>query len=168
ARLAELATGVGIGAGFLSQPLEDDPGSRTGVAATFGVGEDIELDLADAEVRELLGERAVGVVERLGSDPAFRPEKPQDIRVRGDVIRVVRADDLDLVDPCPLPGSRRDATSEYRETTDPGQSNDHTGLRGASSTWPRPRWFVFDRRGESRGITEPSDHEPGADVQRQV
>ena len=96
ARLAE--PGVDVGAGVLAQPLEGLPHRRLGIVAALGVGEEVQLDLADAAV-ELLGERPVRVVEPLGPALAARGDQAQDVRGRGDVVGVVRADDLDLVEP---------------------------------------------------------------------
>ena len=61
--LVELSVRVGVGPGFLAQPAQDLSGGRVGEQSSLGIGVDVELDLADAQARELLGQRAVGVVE---------------------------------------------------------------------------------------------------------
>jgi hypothetical protein len=68
------------------------------VATAMTIGEDIELDLADAAV-ELLRERLVLVVEAFEVFSVIGlPERCLAGRNAG-VVAVVRADDLDLVEP---------------------------------------------------------------------
>ncbi len=99
AGLAELTVGVRVGAGVLAPGLHHLPERRLGEETALGVGEHVELDLADAQVRELLGERAVAVVQALGLATRAGRDQFQDRRGRHDVVRVVGADDLDLVEP---------------------------------------------------------------------
>ena len=98
-RLIEDAAGVRVRSRVLPLRLQGLPGHRLGIATALGVGEDVELDLPDAEVAELLGERPMGVVEPFGGLGPDRGDQAEDPRARGQVIRVMGADHLELVEP---------------------------------------------------------------------
>src|SRR5580700_10683216 len=68
-----------------------------GEAATLGVTEDIELDLADAMI-ELLGQAAVSVVQAFESFGVSPLQELRDALRQAGVITVVRADYLYLID----------------------------------------------------------------------
>ena len=72
AGLLELPVGIGVGPGVLAALPEDLPQARLGEQPPLGVSEHVELDLTNAQLGELLGERAVGVVEPFGPAPCQR------------------------------------------------------------------------------------------------
>ena len=123
AGLLELTVGVGVGTGFLAQPEQDFSGGRGGEQPSLGIGVHVELDLADALARELLGQRGVGVVERLGPAAAGGRDQLQHGLVGRDVVRVVAADDLNLVQ-SRLIGPRARAAEPARQRQDPRQNRD--------------------------------------------
>ncbi len=84
--------------GLVRQP-DDVQAQAVGVVATLGVGEDVELDLADLLRLELLGDGRVEVLElgcRLRSDGGG--DGGQDLRWDRPPVAVVRADHLHLVE----------------------------------------------------------------------
>ena len=78
-----------------------DQGHRLprGIETPVGVGEHVDLELANAEVLQLLGEGTVRVVDRLGQLRAQRLDRCVRLGPGPEVIRVVRPEDLQVVDP---------------------------------------------------------------------
>ncbi len=91
------AVRIGVGAGIAPQPPQDLPRTGISIMTSLRIVEDIQLDLAHALGRELLGERRMRVVECLCLMFAGRRDQCPHGGQRGHVVRVVRADHLDLV-----------------------------------------------------------------------
>jgi hypothetical protein len=81
------------------RPADDRRPGAIRVQPAIGVGEHVELDLADALVGELLVERPVAVLDRGRQLRIEALQRRKDIRLRLHVVAVVRAEDLDLVQP---------------------------------------------------------------------
>jgi hypothetical protein len=48
--LFQLSAFIGVGTRVFFQPFQDHPDAGPGVTTAFGVGEDVELDLADSQL----------------------------------------------------------------------------------------------------------------------
>ncbi len=64
-RLAKHTAGIRVFARILALHLNDCPGRGLCEQAALGVGVDIQLDLPDPQLSELIGQRAMRVIERL-------------------------------------------------------------------------------------------------------
>ena len=82
-----------------------------GVAPAFWVVKQVELDLPDAAIGELLRERRVRVLEALRCASPRRRDQGPHRRGGLDVIGIVRADHLDLVQTNVIGGHDRGAQS---------------------------------------------------------
>ena len=145
AGLAEHAARVGVGPGVLAHPSEDLPRGGLGVATPFGVGEDVELDLPDPQPVELLGERPMGIIQRLGGGLPPGPDQAGHLGAGRQVIRVVRADHLDLVEPDRPVGPGDFLLGGTSRSQRPGRSGSSSRRsEGWASTGPDPVVGISD------------------------
>ena len=112
--------GIRIGARVAIGSPEDLPRSGLGVSASLGVVKQVELDLTDSLDRELLGERRMGVLESLGLALARGRDQRPHRRAGLHVVRIVRADHLDLVPSKVVGRLSRIRQSVTRDSARPG------------------------------------------------
>ncbi len=98
AGLAEDASGVRVFARIFAECPYHRPGRGRREETTLGIGVDVELNLSDPLLRELLGQWRMGVIEALSALGIACDEHVPNGRRGRDVVRVVRADDLNLVE----------------------------------------------------------------------
>jgi hypothetical protein len=94
----EHAVPIGVGASVASCREHRFAADRIRELASDAVDEDVEFDLPDAELAELLGQRSMGVVEGLRQFFTCSGYQLPQAWSRGDVVGVMRADHLDLID----------------------------------------------------------------------